>query len=49
MLKTSEIEAIMASEPNDEAAVSALFEATMAAGGVDNITIAVVVITRLDE
>ena len=48
MLKTSEIEAIMASEPNDEAAVSALFEATMAAGGVDNITIAIVVITRLD-
>jgi PPM family protein phosphatase len=48
MMKTSEIEEILAAQPKSEDAVSALFQAAMDAGGVDNITLAVIDIERLD-
>ena len=48
MMKTSEIEEIFVARPNIEDTVSGLFQAAMDAGGVDNITIAVIDIERLD-
>jgi len=48
MMKTSEIEQVLEAQPNAEDAVSGLFKATMDVGGVDNITIAIIDIERLD-
>jgi serine/threonine protein phosphatase PrpC len=49
MMKTSEIEEIFQAKPKIEDAVSGLFEAAMEVGGVDNITIAIIDIERLDS
>jgi serine/threonine protein phosphatase PrpC len=49
MMKTSEIEEVLVPQPNSADAVSALFQAAMDAGGVDNITLAVIEIERLDS
>jgi protein phosphatase len=46
MLVSSEIEGILAREPNAETAATALFEKAMKAGGVDNITVAVLEIEK---
>lgn len=46
MLVMADIEEIALAEPNPESAVAALFERAMTAGGVDNITIAIVEIEK---
>jgi PPM family protein phosphatase len=48
MMKTSEIEAILEARPQIPDAVSSLFQAAMDVGGVDNITIALIDIERLE-
>ena len=48
MMKTCEIEEILDAQPKIEDAVSGLFRAAMDVGGVDNITIAIVDIERLE-
>jgi len=46
MVITREIERIMVAKRNAKAAATALFQKAMAAGGVDNITVAVIEIAK---
>ena len=47
MLLTAEIQEVLVAEPEAEAAVTALFQRAMTAGGVDNITLAVIEIEKV--